>query len=299
MFTTLPRFPWLVLAGAALLLAPAAVADEVESWTSPTQPIDRPVTEGGAMPDDEVVTYDVEFDGEGFVPPTVEVEVGDTVVWTNRASTVLAFTSDGDVMVLDSGDLKTGATYRYTFTEPGTYRYRSGDLEGIIVVNPRGKALMADDDDVLDRTRNVSRDVPPWAVNRELPPEQRRTTDNPATGNPVIDNTYGYRDPKTFTVQMTSTIYEPATITIYVGDTIKWENVDSVPHRTTSQDNVAYAGYTPEQLDWDSPVLGKGETWKRTFNIPGTYVYFDGEDQSMHGQVIVLPKGDPHVGEAG
>jgi plastocyanin len=59
----------------------------------------------------------------GYAPDNITVVIGvnNTVVWTNNDNephTVTA--SDGS---FDSGNMNPGATFTYTFTKPGTYRY--------------------------------------------------------------------------------------------------------------------------------------------------------------------------------
>jgi plastocyanin len=71
-----------------------------------------------------------------FEPGTVTIKVGDTVEWRNVGSEVHHATTDpsmaincGDVgspagaATFDSGFLKPGATFSYTFKVAGTYRY--------------------------------------------------------------------------------------------------------------------------------------------------------------------------------
>src|SRR3954454_22773484 len=68
-------------------------------------------------------TVDVEVGGNYFKASSITVNQGDTVRWTWTDSThhVRSTTPAG---VLYSPDLKTGATWSYTFNEsPGTYRY--------------------------------------------------------------------------------------------------------------------------------------------------------------------------------
>lgn len=274
-----------------------------------------------------------------FHPATLNIEVGDTVTWTNQEKALHRVDYRGDDLTIDSPKIPQNESFSFTFTTAGTFNYGCGlhpQMKGTIVVGgggddddegyedepssgdhddmdheegysneenlPIDEDLPVPDDDSTmdDNTEPASRATPSWAVNSELPADQRRPTDaNPATGNTAFDNKMGYREAMTHEIKMTSTIYEPATITIYVGDTVKWINVDSVSHSTMSQDNVAYDGVAAESLDWESPVLKKGGTWSRTFNVEGTYIYFDGADTGMSGQIIVLPKGDPHTGEAG
>jgi plastocyanin len=57
---------------------------------------------------------------------TVVIGVNNTVTWTNTDSaphTVTATSVPSGAAKFDSGNLNAGATFTYTFTVPGTYRY--------------------------------------------------------------------------------------------------------------------------------------------------------------------------------
>jgi plastocyanin len=71
-----------------------------------------------------------------FVPATVNINVGDTVKWTNPGVITHSVTFDpsmaakaGDVVLpegvtpFDSGDMDEDATFSHTFTVKGTYKY--------------------------------------------------------------------------------------------------------------------------------------------------------------------------------
>lgn len=51
----------------------------------------------------------------------IEIEAGTTIVWRNRDPLTHTVTSDSGSF--DSGDLKPGASWSHTFTEPGTFSY--------------------------------------------------------------------------------------------------------------------------------------------------------------------------------
>jgi plastocyanin len=71
-----------------------------------------------------------------YKPLKVAIKVGQTVEWVNNAETLHSVTTDpdsaqkpGDVasppgaQPFDSGFMKPGMTFDYTFTVPGTYKY--------------------------------------------------------------------------------------------------------------------------------------------------------------------------------
>jgi plastocyanin len=76
-----------------------------------------------------------------FEPPTLTVQPGTTVRWTNTGAHPHTVTDRGGKF--DSGDIAPGATYSMTFQTPGTYRYyckHHKGMEGTIVVGSTGPA---------------------------------------------------------------------------------------------------------------------------------------------------------------
>jgi plastocyanin len=72
---------------------------------------------GPATAADQAVT----IAGFAFAPPTVTVEVGDTVTWTNQDSVAhTATATDGS---WDTGDIAQGASASITFSTAGTFTY--------------------------------------------------------------------------------------------------------------------------------------------------------------------------------
>ncbi len=71
-------------------------------------------------------------------------------------------------------------------------------------------------------------------------------------------------------------VFQPATVTINVGDTVTWRNTDDVPHTSTSEDEV-----------WDSGSLAPGEEFSFTFEEAGTFPYFCEFHPGMEGTVVV------------
>lgn len=70
-------------------------------------------------------------------------------------------------------------------------------------------------------------------------------------------------------VTMFALAFQPNAIDIAAGTTVRWTNLDSVPHTVTEGDSSDTD--TPE---WDSPLLGYGEIFERTFSAPGEWIYY-------------------------
>jgi|YNPNPStandDraft_1061719.scaffolds.fasta_scaffold205262_1 plastocyanin len=66
-------------------------------------------------------TASITISGFAFVPQTIEITAGTKVVWMNNDSVVHTVTSND--RIFDSGNMSRGATFSFTFTQPGTYEY--------------------------------------------------------------------------------------------------------------------------------------------------------------------------------
>jgi plastocyanin len=103
---------------------------------------------------------------------------------------------------------------------------------------------------------------------------------NDASGAQVVDMTDALK-------------FEPAEITVAVGDRVQWRNIGNIAHTVTTDpakvadaDNVSVpTGVKP----WDSGLIGGDETFSRTFDEPGTYQYvcIPHEGARMVGTVVV------------
>ena len=103
---------------------------------------DVPVTNGDAVvmvPFNAVEappSAEVNISNFSFGPNELEVKVGTTVTWTNKDGTNHTVTSDDGAF--DSGTLRRGSSFSFTFTEAGTFTYHcnfhSGMTGGITVI---------------------------------------------------------------------------------------------------------------------------------------------------------------------
>ncbi len=85
-------------------------------------------------------------------------------------------------------------------------------------------------------------------------------------------------------VTIVDNAYSPRTKSITTGTTLVWTNTGAVPHTVTSS-----AG------GFDSGFMFTGDTYRRTFTVPGTFDYICTIHPGMTGTVIVTgtPTGDP------
>ena len=82
-----------------------------------------------------VIGNEVIMSGMSFSPATLTVSVGTTVTWVNNETTIHTVTSTTGLF--DSGDMSKGKTFKYTFTQAGTYPYHCihhSGMNGTIVV---------------------------------------------------------------------------------------------------------------------------------------------------------------------
>ena len=80
-------------------------------------------------------------------------------------------------------------------------------------------------------------------------------------------------------VRLDDFAFAPANIVIDAGTTVTWTNYDNETHTVTSD----------EGDELESERLGKGETFRYTFETPGEYYYHCEPHSNMHGLVTVRP----------
>jgi len=74
-------------------------------------------------PNASAATTNVSIVDLAFQPNTINVQLCDTVIWTNNGDFVHTVTSDGGAGPLNSLDLSKGDAYSFTFLSEGTYKY--------------------------------------------------------------------------------------------------------------------------------------------------------------------------------
>jgi plastocyanin len=77
-------------------------------------------------------------------------------------------------------------------------------------------------------------------------------------------------------VKIDNFVFGPQTITVPVGTTVTWTNVDDIPHTAVSTDGV-----------FKSKVMDTDEKFSYTFTKAGTYSYYCSVHPKMTGQIVV------------
>lgn len=113
------------------------------------------------------------------------------------------------------------------------------------------------------------------------------TNTNAATNPSTTNANTSATAPKTAEVSMTSSGFSPRSVTIKVGDTVRWTNNSgsrAYPAPVFHPTHRAYAGI------WDDDGTGQianGQTYSFTFDTAGTYQYHDHLRPERTGTVIV------------
>jgi plastocyanin len=71
--------------------------------------------------------------------------------------------------------------------------------------------------------------------------------------------------------------FDPASLTVKVGDTVTWMNAGAMPHTSTCDPSKAANKSDIKQPDggdtWDSGMLNGGQSYSHTFKVAGDYQY--------------------------
>lgn len=85
------------------------------------------------------------------------------------------------------------------------------------------------------------------------------------------------KGPQVHTVDIRELKFQPAVLTVKVGDTVEWKNDDIVPHTATST----------KPKKFDSGILPVGSSWKYVATKRGTYFYDCTLHPNMKAKLIV------------
>jgi len=100
------------------------------------------------------------------------------------------------------------------------------------------------------------------------------TTQPAVQTNPSEKNIPPVTQAKTYIVQISNFTFNQNVLNIKVGDTVRWENKDSVPHALAAD-------------KFSSNPLSKGDTFSYTFNETGEFDYHCSIHPSMTAKIVV------------
>src|SRR6266446_206943 len=79
-----------------------------------------------------------------------------------------------------------------------------------------------------------------------------------------------------YTITMKNSAFSPATITVASGSKVTWMNDDNMVHTVTTSDASLNSG-----------DIAVGYSYSKTFSSAGTYNYYDTQNTSMTGVLII------------
>jgi len=216
-----------------------------------------------------------------YIPSSLDIRVGDTVIWNNddsAAHTVTSGTiSDADG-VFDSGLFMAGSTFKFTFGDAGTYDYFCMVhpwMTGKITVNEISDMVISEPESMTMPTMEE-----PLIEESIAEPVMEESTSEPEKMSmAIVSVPVGVAVPG---CEDTHSCYSPYEVTISVDETVYWINDDSAAHTVTSGSPTA--GLTGV---FDSGLFMAGSTFEFTFGDAGTYDYFCMVHPWMTGKVIV------------
>jgi plastocyanin len=77
-------------------------------------------------------------------------------------------------------------------------------------------------------------------------------------------------------VSINNFAFDPPVLTVTVGTTVTWTNLQDVPHTTTSDTN-----------EWNSGNLAPGASFSHNFATEGTFTYHCTIHPNMTGTIVV------------
>ena len=217
-----------------------------------------------------------------YRPSKIQIGPGQTVEWENDGQVSHSVTDDparankpGDALLpqgvkpFDSGNVMPGRRFRYTFTQPGRYRYFCLTHEGDKMI---GEVI-----------------VVPFAptANEQLAKSQGQSS--PFQGRPSASL-------KVVKVHDDDPMYRPSSIQILSGQTVEWKNEGQVSHSVSDDPTQAWdpidAMRPPGARPFSSGSIMPGGRFRHTFTEPGRYRYFcpTHEADETVGEVIVQPR---------
>jgi len=202
---------------------------------------------------------------DGVEPASLEVAAGDIVTWRNEDDERHRIRSRDGPLEFDSGDLEPGDAFSYTFQVEGGYPYlderddEASEYFGTVVVGPAPGASTE------PAPASASAAPLPATASTELPAI--------ASAQPQASSSR---------VDISDRTFVPADITVSVGDSVEWTNLDDEGHTVTATEGA-----------FESGLMAGGVTFSEVFDTPGTFDYVCAIHPEMRGTVTVAAPPDP------
>jgi amicyanin len=84
------------------------------------------------------------------------------------------------------------------------------------------------------------------------------------------------------TITIKNFAFDPQSMTVGAGSTVRWVNSDRVTHR------IVFIDTAGRDTDVDSNPLSASQSWSSKFDKPGTYDYYCTIHTDMKGKIIVV-----------
>jgi plastocyanin len=203
---------------------------------------------------------------ETFVPSSIEVATGATVTWSNDdGDDTHTVTADDGTFTSDI--LEGGATFRHTFSAPGTFPYAClihPEMRATIVVS--GPAVTVSPSASAGPSASASPSASAGPSASTGPPA-------PGSASPLAP---GAPVPVAAEVSLAGRAFQPADVTVPAKAAVRWLNDDGEGHTVTAVDG-----------SFNSGVLTVGNVFTETFETPGSFDYFCAIHPEMRGTVTV------------
>lgn len=212
-------------------------------------------TGGGTPVPPTPTTTTINLAGRAFTPSSISIATGSTVVWNNNDKDPHTVTDRAGSFA--SGTFGSGATYRRTFTAPGTFQY-------FCEIHPSMVGVVSVSDPTTGGTL-----APP-------PPPPVTTPPPPPIAVPTGANN----------VRIIDFAFQPALLTVPAGTTVVWSNAGQARHTVAAADGSVI-----------SPDIASGASYQRSYTVPGTYLYYCDIHPEMKATIAVTgPGGAPAPG---
>lgn len=211
-------------------------------------------------------------------PDIIEVEVGDTVTWTNlqRPKKPIVLVSEDDLW--EPQTIYYGKFFTYTFLNPGTYTFsiEGTQMEGTVIVSEKRMESVAEDESE-NVTSPGSMPMMIWNQTKDVTEGMMQT----------VTGTIAQFTRETNEFLMIRTL-EPTYMEVQTGETVTWHNLQrpKMPIVVVSKENL-----------WEPQTIYYGKVFSFVFDTPGTYTFML-EGTNITGTVVVSEASMANVPES-